>query len=257
MDKDLSINQPTVTVIPCFNEEARLDIHQIELMLEEPKMSLLLVDDGSTDNTKATIVNLSQQFPGRVELLSMTTNVGKAEAVRAGMQQAIESGARCIGFADADFATPAGELLRLSSNLLNRDDIKAVFGSRILRLGAEIYRSMSRHYLGRVFATIASSILMMGVYDTQCGAKYFRVSDALRESLKDPFFSRWAFDVELIGRLKYGVHNQAGYADSEFLEIPLEYWDDKSGSKISLPDKFRVLAELARIALYIRHLRLH
>jgi dolichyl-phosphate beta-glucosyltransferase len=256
MDKDLNINKQIITVIPCFNEESRLDIHQIELMLDQPQMSLLLVDDGSTDQTKNMILDLTRRFQSRVELLALTPNVGKAEAVRAGMQEAMKSGARYIGFADADFATPAGELLRLSSILIDREDVKAVFGSRVLRLGAEIYRSGSRHYLGRFFATLASMILVMGVYDTQCGAKFFRVTDALRASLKDPFFSRWAFDVELIGRLKYGVHDQEGYVDSEFLEIPLEYWDDKSGSKISFPDKLRVLVELARIALYIRNLRL-
>ena len=222
MDKNLIIDKQIVTVIPCFNEESRLDIHQIELLLDEPEMNLLLVDDGSTDQTNDMIVDLTQRFHGRVELLSLTPNVGKAEAVRAGMQKAIESGTTYIGFADADFATPAEELLRLSYILRSREDIKVLLGSRILRVGAKIYRSGARHYLGRIFATLASMILMMGVYDTQCGAKFFRVTDALRASLKDPFFSRWAFDVELIGRLKYGVHNQEVYVDAEFLEVPLE-----------------------------------
>jgi glycosyltransferase involved in cell wall biosynthesis len=252
----LNIDQQIITVIPCFNEESRLDIQQLELLLEEPEMGLLLVDDGSTDKTKDMIMDLTKQFQGRVELLPMHTNVGKAEAVRAGMQQAIESGATHVGFADADFATPAEELLRLSSIHAGREDVKVLLGSRILRLGAEVSRSRSRHYVGRFFATLASMILDMGVYDTQCGAKFFEVTDALRASLIDPFFSRWAFDVELIARLKYGVHNQDGYADSEFLEIPLESWDDKSGSKISFADKLKVLVELVRIAVYVRSLRM-
>ena len=67
----------------------------------------------------------------------------------------------------------------------------------------------ARHYVGRLFATASSLILDMTVYDTQCGAKVLRAGPALRAALATPFHSRWAFDVELLGRL----HNGVGGAD--------------------------------------------
>ncbi|MDQ1419024.1 MAG: hypothetical protein QOJ52_986, partial [Acidimicrobiaceae bacterium] len=79
-----------------------------------------------------------------------------------------------------------------------------MLGSRIARLGSTIERTARRHLLGRVFATAASVALGCQVYDTQCGAKVFRVTPALTVALQRPFRSAWAFDVELQSRLLTG-----------------------------------------------------
>ena len=54
------------------------------------------------------------------------------------------------------------------------------------------------YYLGRLFATLASTLLDVRIYDTQCGAKIFRSTDDLKIVLSKPFLSSWIFDVELI-----------------------------------------------------------
>ena len=79
-------------------------------------------------------------------------------------------------------------------------------------MGTDIRRSAVRHYTGRLFATAGSLVLGVPVYDTQCGAKAFRVTDALRAALAEPFVSRWAFDVEVLGRLLRSTDGRGGGA---------------------------------------------
>ena len=87
--------------------------------------------------------------------------------------------------------------------LKGRPELVGVFGSRIRRLGAAITRDPLRHYFGRVFATLASMVLDLAVYDTQCGAKLFRVNDDLRRAFGHVSL-RWIFDVELLARIAAG-----------------------------------------------------
>ena len=139
-------------------------------------------------------------------------------------------GAQEVGYADADLSTSPEELSRLAKELEVRG-VHVVLGSRVRLLGAQIDRRPLRHYLGRLFASVASLALRLPVYDTQCGAKFFRAGPALRHALAEPFHSRWAFDVELIGRLLRSPETPLSAAD--FVEVPLRHWADVNGSKLS------------------------
>jgi hypothetical protein len=173
--------------------------------------------------------------------------MGKAEAVRRGMNHALTLGAKVVGYLDADFATPAKDMLALL-NKLEANEVKVCLGSRWLHLGAKIDRTAFRHYGGRVFATIASSVLKLNIYDTQCGAKAFCVSEVLVRSISEPFLSRWAFDVELIGRLLNDASEDARYTEQDFIEIPLQTWRDIRGSKIRIADMVTATFELLLIS---------
>jgi hypothetical protein len=122
-------------------------------------------------------------------------------------------------------------------------------GSRVARAGANIARSLPRHLVGRLFATAAAQILRAQFYDTQCGAKVLRVSPALLSALGTPFLTRWAFDVELIGRLLAGAPGVAPLAITDFLELPLKEWVDVKGSKLTLAAMARALVDLGRVEL--------
>lgn len=220
-------------VIPCYNEEKRLDEHEVARLLDDPRVNVLLVNDGSRDGTGALLQRLVQRHAPRVRALELEVNGGKGEAVRRGMLEALSlAPGDVVGFFDADFATPPEELQLLLEALESKNG-KVALGARIARLGAHVERSAVRHYIGRVFATAASTVLSLSVYDTQCGAKLFRDVPALRAALAMPFRSRWAFDVELIGRLLAGDTHAPGLREADFIEVPLRTWRDKRGSKLN------------------------
>jgi dolichyl-phosphate beta-glucosyltransferase len=224
--------RPTTTVvIPCYNEAERLRESEVRALVADARVRALLVDDGSTDGTEALLRRIAASSKGRVSWVAMARNGGKAEAVRHGMQRALAEGAEITGYLDADFATPASEMLRLLDALV-ASDAQVAMGARISRLGADIQRSPRRHYLGRVFATAASVVLGLRVYDTQCGAKLFRAGPALTSALDTPFGSRWIFDVELLGRLVTGGPDAPPLDATDFLEVPLRTWRDVAGSKL-------------------------
>jgi glycosyltransferase involved in cell wall biosynthesis len=243
---------PQMTVvIPCFNEAERLPRDQVLALAAAEGVNVLCVDDGSRDRTLEVLRDLEAQSAGRVQVLALPRNGGKGEAVRQGLLEGLRGGAAWVGFLDADFATPGEELLRLRGEMDARGAAVGM-GARIARAGAQIDRKASRHYTGRVFATLASMVLGLAIYDTQCGAKLFAANAALREALAEPFHSRWSFDVELLGRLLSGA---AALPPEQVYEMPLERWTDVGGSKLSLGAMLRSTAELASIGLALRRRR--
>lgn len=240
----------TIIVVPCYNEAERLDLPAFrQFVAAGYPQRFLFVNDGSTDATADVLRSFCGENAGRFELLDLARNRGKAEAVRRGMLHAIDQGAQRVGFWDADLATPL-EAIPEFCRLFDADpELRMVLGSRVRLLGRRIERRALRHYLGRAFATAASLVLGLSVYDTQCGAKLFRVDSVLRASLAEPFRSRWIFDVELLARLVQRVA-VAGRQDVEraIRELPLEHWRDVAGSKLKARDFLRALIDLLIIA---------
>ncbi len=219
-------------VVPCYNEATRLDGKQMLALVDaRPDLALLFVDDGSTDDTAARLDALAAARPERIAVLRLGRNSGKGEAVRRGLLVALARPGELVGYLDADLSTPVAEMLRLLRVAESRG-AAVVLGARVVLLGTEIERKPARHYLGRVFASAASLILNLPVYDTQCGAKVLRRSPSLAAALAEPFVSRWAFDVELIGRLLVGAPGVPPTPRQAFLEVPLTSWREVSGSKL-------------------------
>ena len=238
---------PTVVVVPCFNEERRLDQAAFRSLATSGRVRLLFVDDGSTDRTGDILARMAEDSDA-IEVFTLSANAGKAEAVRRGLLVALRGGATSVGYYDADLATPPHELLRLVQRLEDRPDLVGVFGSRVALLGSTIERSGVRHYLGRAYATVASMALGITVYDTQCGAKVFRVDDTVAAAVAEPFRSSWAFDVELLQRLLAGAAGAPGVGVHRFLEVPLETWRDVTGSKLRLVPAVRAFFDLLSLS---------
>jgi glycosyltransferase involved in cell wall biosynthesis len=213
----------------------------------DPDLELLFVDDGSQDETAELLKSLRTRLPSRIRILTLQKNSGKAEAVRCGLLGALDRGADIVGYLDADLATPIDEMARLL-DLGRSGAAHVLLGSRVALLGREIQRTAARHYLGRVFASVASLVLRVPVYDTQCGAKIFRRTPALEAALRLPFLTRWLFDVELLGRILVPESGIQPLAPGEIREEPLLVWRNIKGSKLRPWHFVMAVIDMVRIA---------
>ena len=229
-------------IIPFYNEELRFSSSFEKLFQQYSDVDFLLVDDGSSDNTNTILMSLSNSHHN-CTVLSLHKNVGKAEAIRNGVLKTATEKYNFIGYLDADLATPIHELIKLYDFISTSKSVVFIMGSRIKLIGNKVERSLLRHYLGRVFATIVSHfILKTPIYDTQCGAKI--IDAKLCKSLfEKPFQTKWLFDVELLLRLKKnGTDLQNCVA-----EIPLYEWKEIGNSKIKISDLIKIPFQLGKL----------
>jgi len=233
-------------VVPCYNEADRLEGDVVLACAgAHPAYHVCFVNDGSGDGTAAMIDALKARDPARIQTLHLARNGGKAEAVRQGVLHAAAAKRfDVIGYWDADLSTPLDELPTLLAELDADPRCLLAMGARLKRLGSRIDRHGARHVLGRVFATAASLILDLPVYDSQCGAKVFRA--ALADVLfGEPFSTPWLFDVELLARLRNHLGKE-GVLDA-VVEVPLRQWRDVGGSKLGPMQMAAAPAGLMRI----------
>ena len=236
-----------VLVVPCYNEEKRLDVDAFaNYALPNHIVDFRFVDDGSTDGT-ARVLESIRDRRGGVVVQHVDENSGKAEAVHRGFVEAIAERPDYIGYWDADLAAPLGALADFVALAESRRDIDIIFGSRVKLMGRSIERLAWRHYLGRFAATLVSMTLALPIYDTQCGHKLFRVTDLLSRVFEDRFVTGWLFDVEILARFLTMDPEGRDHAERSIYEYPLKQWMDVRGSKVKPLDMVVALADLAKI----------
>lgn len=227
-------------VVPAYNEGLRLreSLPNILAYLNQgfPGSELIVVDDGSTDNTgdvaRETLMNSGSI---RTAVLSYQKNLGKGRAVRLGLLAARNQVAL---FTDADLSTPITETPKLVEPIIN-GECDLTFGSRALdRKMIGVHQSWRREQGGRVFNLAVRTATGLPFWDTQCGFKAFSMA-VCRPLIEGATIDRFGFDVELI-YLAY----RAGL---RLREVPVR-WDHYEGSKVSLfSDSFKMLGEVGLI----------
>ena len=239
----------TIVVIPCYNERERLDAVEFTKAVSSHEwLEFLFVNDGSTDGTAELLDRLVDGDPHHFQALNLPHNAGKGEAVRQGVLQALKSRPRYVAFWDADLATPLSDIAIFRHLLDVNSHLEMVFGARVKLLGRCIERKAIKHYLGRCCASAVSVVLRLPIYDSQCGAKMFRVSPELDQLFQEPFRTRWIFDVELLARMIHSRQDtRLPQVEQVIYEYPLTEWKDVDGSKVKMGSYIRAAYDLFRI----------
>ncbi|MFQ5415552.1 MAG: dolichyl-phosphate beta-glucosyltransferase [Myxococcota bacterium] len=226
-------------IVPMYNESARIAAplrEMAEFLKRQPfSTEIVLVDDGSSDDTAAVVANVAGALDVPIRLIRYARNRGKGYALKVGFDAA--RGDRLV-FSDCDLSTPIEELPRFLAALEQAD---IAIGTR-RAIGAELVRRqpLLRESLGKVFTMIVR-MLIAPVSDATCGFKGFN-----RDVGKDLFARQriedWSFDAELLLNAR-----RRGY---RLIELPVR-WENRAGTKVHLArDIAMTLVGIIRIRLY-------
>lgn len=228
-------------IIPAYNEESRIGRtleETFRFLDQQPYESeVLVVNDGSRDQTRHLVMDYQTRYGRRLQLLDNPGNRGKGYSVRSGM---LKGAGELLIFFDADLATPLSEVGRVLEPIeAGRYDI--VFGSRALdRSLIGTRQSALRELIGRLGNIVQFIFTGLRFKDTQCGFKAFR-----RETARAIFplqrIEGFGFDPEILF-----IARRQGW---RMLEMAV-HWNHVEGSKVHvIGTPLKALLEVMTIRL--------
>lgn len=212
-------------VIPAYNEAERIvpTIQQFHKYLSDKQMrfEIIVVDDGSTDDTVAVVSRLQQEMP-RLSVIPLAANKGKGNAVRQGMLAARGS---VRLFSDADGSTPVEEIDKLLKTL-ERGDTDIAIGSRYMQESEVVVAQPKFRVLwSRLANKLVQRMLLPGIADPHCGFKLF-TAEAAQKVFSRCCVDGWSFDLEALAI--------ARKLNMKITEVPVKWAnDERSKGRIS------------------------
>jgi glycosyltransferase involved in cell wall biosynthesis len=156
-----------LAVVPAYNESATI-AHVVErLRAEAPHFDVVVIDDGSTDDT----TELAEAAGATV--VKLPFNLGIGGAVQAGFVYALENGYEFMAQVDGDGQHEAGELDRLTEAMGDGSGLDMVCGSRFLSNDFEYPAPISRRTGIHIFAFLLSRIVGQKVSDPTSGFRLY------------------------------------------------------------------------------------
>ncbi len=235
----------TGIIIPCYNEESRLDVNAFnDFIQSHENYHLCFVNDGSKDNTLGVLNKIQRETPSQVSVVDVKKNAGKAAAVRSGARYLYNrKDVDYIGFIDADLSTDFNDFKKLVDTLHENQELTLVYGSRGKGEG-QIERNVLRKLFSQIVKLFIYMILGLPIEDTQCGAKVFK-RDIIPLAYDKKFLTRWLFDVEIFLRMK--KHFGGKEIMNKMYEQPLERWIHMDDSKLEMKDAIQIPLMLLNI----------
>ncbi len=232
-------------VIPAYNESDRIVTTLTETIAYLERRGLdaeiLVVSDGSTDDTGDVVRDFSATTPVPVRFLEYFPNRGKGYAVRYGM---LRGEADVVMFMDADYAVPISTVEAGLTVLAAGHDVaiasRALSGSRVDR-----HQNFFRERSAKLYTLVQNLYLGFSYPDTQCGFKLF-TRRAARALFSRQQLTSVIFDPEILWLAK-----RQGFSVGQF---PV-HWTHIENSRIqydSLKKSLFVFQELFRIRLLHR-----
>ena len=241
-----SNNQDLFMIVPCFNEEKRINLDYWNKLSEITNVNWIFVNDGSNDGTKNLLTQISNS-----SLINLERNSGKAEAIRKGILETFNSNQSDIfhfGYLDADSAFKFEDIKNIIKLSFSKESTyDSHWGSRVALSGRNITRNNIRHILSRILITIFGYRLGNLPYDPQTGFKIFKFNKVQMAIFDKNFETKWFVDLEILLRFK-AISNK----DMKVWEEPVNTWKDIAGSKIRGLELITVFRDLVKILLIIR-----
>jgi dolichyl-phosphate beta-glucosyltransferase len=228
--------QPLLSiVVPAYNEEQRLpsSLEQIVQFAAQQAFGIevIVVDDGSQDNTAAIVDEVHQRSP--FVRVIRNPHRGKGYAVKTGM---LAGSGEYLFLCDADLSMPIAEVLTFLPPRLGGYDV--AIGSREIKGARRYDEPPYRHFMGRVFNLIVRIFAVRGFQDTQCGFKSFR-HDAARTLFSLQTMDGFGFDVEVLF-----IAQRKGY---RIVEVPID-WYHVANSRIDpVKDTLKMVRDVLRV----------
>jgi glycosyltransferase involved in cell wall biosynthesis len=236
-----SETKPIYMVVPCYNEEKRLNLEYWNELIDIAGTKWIFVNDGSTDNT----LNLLQGIKN-ASVISLEKNVGKAEAIRQGVVstfEALNQDDFSFGYIDADGAFAVEDIRKLVRIAHDSEyHFEGIWGARVKLAGRNINRRDLRHILSRVIITIIGLKIKNLPYDLQTGLKIFKFNKESMTVFDKKFETRWFVDLEIYLRFKMATQRVL-----KIWEEPLNNWEDVSGSKVRGFQLVQIMRDLFRV----------
>jgi dolichyl-phosphate beta-glucosyltransferase len=187
-------------VIPAYKEAEKIeqDIRAANAFLATHGIAgeILVVDDGSPDDTATSARALEAEFPA-LRVLNYEQNRGKGYALRYGITH---SRGKNVMFADAGLCVPYDVAL-IGLTMLNLQMCDVAIGSRRMRGSVRRQQPLYRRIGSKVYSWVIHTIMGVPWYisDTQCGFKIYR-GDVARRLYARSFTDGFMFDIEIILR---------------------------------------------------------
>lgn len=226
-------------IIPAYNESSIIEdtLNKVNSFLSSKdfKSEIILINDGSTDDTKE-IVTLYAKNNLNLKIIDLP-HQGKGVAVKKGM---LSSKGKWTFLCDADLSMSIDQLDKFLTEIQEDPSVDIIIANREHKKSNRFKEPKIRHYLGICFNAVVRTFILNNFYDTQCGFKLFKNSTTSK-IFKIQRIKGFCFDVEIL--------YLATKLNKKIKEIPVD-WEYNTNSSVGIINGSVAFSDILLILIY-------